>query len=234
MRVGTSCAWFVAGVVTLAGCAEHGPAPTTAASGAVAAAPVRTVPPPTRESPAGKMRYFYWEPGVSVADLGADGRARAAAVLASATVREKLGARPGDDFVVRDHDAEKHMFTFRQTREFRGQPVIVADAFASVELTNDTELVYIGTGFQAGIALADAPLTIDEAQAATIAAAAYEAKEKVAGETSLPVDAGLRVEGSRLVRAIHVKSAEDGSRPFVFVVDAQNGDVVRYRPAWRE
>lgn len=242
MTIGFSGAWWVGCAVLLAGCTEHRAEPTTAAPEVVAAAPtkgppVRTLPAPTRaDTKSGKMKYFYWEPGVSVADLGADGQARAAAVLASTTVRELLGAGVGDGFVFRDRDAKKPMFTFRQTREFRGQAVIVEGAFATVELTDDTGLVYIGTGFQAGIVLADRPLTVDEAQAEKIAAAAYEAQEKFAGKATPHIDPGLRVDDGRLVYSIHVERAEGEGhgRPFMFEVDAQTGEVVRHRQAWIE
>jgi hypothetical protein len=242
MRVGSARAWFSAVVVMLAGCTEHVPSSTTAAAGTVATAPVRTLPPPTRvETPVGKMRYFFWEPAASVADLGADGRARAEAVLASPTVRELLGAAAGDGFTFERHDAAKHMFTFRQTREFRGRAVIVDGAYATVELAEDTGLVYLGTGFQAGLVLADGPLTVDEAQAEKIAAAAYEAQEKFAGKATPHRDPGLRVQqvrgmGPRLVYSIHVERAEGEafSRPFMFVVDAQSGEVVHHSQSWIE
>lgn len=55
------------------------------------------------------------------------------------------------------------------------------------------------------------------------------------------LDPGLRVEkvawrGDRLVFPIHVERVEDGgfSRPWMFYVDAQSGDVVKRYQAWIE
>lgn len=245
MKIGGAVRWVLSAAILL-GCTERGPATSVEAAAPTlppgsAAAPVAdgpTLPPPTRsEQPgSGGMRYFHWEPAVSVAELGADPRARAEAVLASPTIREVLGAVAGDGFVFEKSDEAKHMVTFRQTRAFRGQAVIVDGAYATVELAGDTGLVYLGTGFQAGVTLTDADLAVDEAQAGRLAVAAYEAAEKFKGKVTPHRDPGLRVQGSRLVYAIHVQRAEGEGhpRPFMFVVDAQRGEVVDRRQSWIE
>jgi hypothetical protein len=149
------------------------------------------------------MRYFYWEPGVSVADFGPDRRSRAEAVLASATIRKLLGASAGDGFAFQKEDEAKPMVTFQQVRDFQ-------------------------------------VLAVDEAQAAKVVVAAYEAQESAKGEATAHLDQGLRVRrvglGERLVYSIHVERNGDErfSRPFMFVVDAQSGEVIDERQAWIE
>lgn len=250
MNVGISAA-CLAGAAILLGCTERGPAATSTTAAASAPAPAPSpvatapsapkLPPPTRTmSPSGgDMHYHYWEPAVSVADLGADPRARATAVLATPEIRELLGAAAVDGFVYEKSTPDKHMVTFRQTRAFRGEPVIVDGAYATVELADDTKLAYLGTGFRGDITLADGELAVDEARAGTIALAAYEAQEKFAGKVTPHLDPGLRVQdvrnsGWHLVYEIHVERAagQGHPRPFMFVVDAQSGAVVRSYQAW--
>lgn len=243
MRV-VSCAWVGVGALALVGCADHRAPAGVAASGASASVVTsQMLPPPTRVDAGSsqKMRYYYWDPGVSVAELGTDRRSRAEAVLASATVRDLLGAAAGDGFVYERSDEKKPMATFRQTRDVRGQHVIVDGAYASVELEEETRLIYIGTGFVAGVTLPDGDLTVDEARAEAIAVAAYSAQEKSPGKATPHQDSGLRVKGvrgtgMRLVYPIHVERAEgEGhSRPFMFLVDAQRGEVVHQYQAWVE
>lgn len=236
-------------VFVLCGCADPGVAAPASGGAAMTpeahVAPVETrrVPPPTRVDgrSSATMRYFYWEPGVEVADFGGDARARAEAVLASPSIRELLGAEAEDGFVFQKFDAARQMVTFRQTRAFRGQQVVVAEAFATVELAGGTALVYLGTGFRAGISLADSPLTIDEAKAEELAVAAYERQEGAKGVATKHLDPGLRVEkaawwGDRLVFPIHVEREDDGghSRPWMISIDAQSGEVAGSYQAWIE
>lgn len=246
MRVIFAAMWAA---FVLCGCADPGvnlPAPGGAATKPEEhAAPVeaRRVPPPTRADgrSSATMRYFYWEPGAEVADFGEDARARAEAVLASPSIRELLGADAEDGFVFQKFDEARQMVTFRQTRAFRGQQVVVAEAFATVELAGGTALVYLGTGFRSGISLSDAPLTIDEARAKELAVAAYEKQEGGKAVATEHLDPGLRVamvawRGDRLVFPIHVEGVADGgfTRPWMLYIDAQSGDVVKRYQAWIE
>jgi hypothetical protein len=232
-------------VAALLGCTERGPTPTpdgiaaAPVTGAAANEPGRVVPPPTRNTSTSDMRYFYWEPGVPVTEFGADERSRAEAVLASDTVRALIGAAAGDGFVFEKSDEKKGMVTFRQTRDFRGQAVIVDGAYATVELTGDTSLVYLGTGFRAGLTPPDRDLEVDEAQAEKIATAAYAAAEGFAGKATTHLDPGLRVHrlstgATHLAYAIHVERAagEGHPRPTMFIVDAQSGMVIDQHQAW--
>jgi hypothetical protein len=237
--------------VTVVGCAEPSahPAGGSASSGVTAAAPSAVVapsaaalqvPPPTRTDEGGTgMHYFYWEPAVEIE--GSDPQSRAAAVLASARIRELFGAREGDGFVFQSRDDKKPMFTFRQTRAWKDQAVVVQGAYATVELVDERKLSYVGTGFRKGIAPDDRPLAVDERGAGELATQAYEALEKTPGKVTPHGDPGLRVhpvpgKGEILGFAIHVERADgDGfGRPYMFVVDAQAAVVVDQRKSWVE
>ncbi|MBK6516016.1 MAG: hypothetical protein IPG04_18440 [Polyangiaceae bacterium] len=183
------------------------------------------------------MFYLYWEPGIEVP--GADALARAQTVLASARVKELLGAGPDDGFVFQKRDDAKGMLTFRQTVAWGGQAVVVDGAYATVQLEGGTKLVYVGTGFKQRITLSKDPLVVDEAKAGPIAEQEYERIEKAKGKVTPHLDPGLRVhavagKGLILGYAIHVERADQGMRPYMIVVDAQTGKAVDSRRSWVE
>lgn len=208
------------------------------ASSAPTAGPGDLAAPTRSEPPTGLgMAYFYWEPGVVVP--GSDPLARAQAVLATARMRQLLGAGPDDGFVFSSRDDKKGMLTFQQTYAWGGRDVVVEGAYATVQLEGGDKLVYVGTGFKKGVTLGKEPLVVDEAKAGPIAEKEYEALEKARGKVTPHLAQGLRVhpipgKGFILGYAIHVERADNGSRPYMLVVDAQVGKVVDSRTSWVE
>ncbi|MBW2452883.1 MAG: protein phosphatase 2C family protein [Deltaproteobacteria bacterium] len=232
-------------LLTLAGCAEKPtPAPVTTASTATASASPKAapgLPSPTKvDDPSlTGMRYYHWDPPVDVTGEGVVKRAEQ--VLASGTIQKLLGVDPAKDGFRHYQTTKDHKVVFIQTLTWKGKTLPVHRAMATVELKDGKKLAYVGTGFQRGISLSNDELTVDEQEAAAIAAKEYERLEQAPGKVTAHRHPGLNVYralgGIHLPGYdIHVERADTGghSRPYLILVNAQTGQVVRSKKSWVE
>lgn len=232
-------------LLTLAGCAEKPtPAPVTTATPATASASATAapdLPSPTKvdDTSLTGMRYFHWAPPVDVAGEGVVERAEQ--VLASGRMRKLLGVDPAKDGFRHYQTTKDHKVVFIQTLTWQGKTLPVHRAMATVELKDGKQLVYVGTGFRSGISLSNDELKVDEKEAGTIAAKEYERLEQAPGKVTPHRHPGLNVYralgGVHLPGYdIHVERADTGghNRPYLILVNAQTGQVVRSKKSWVE
>jgi len=212
---------------------------TASASASAAAGPMIPAPTKVDEPNLTGMRYYTWDPPVAVP--GATVEKRAEQVLASATLRKLLGMDPAKDGFRHLATAKDGKVTYIQTLAWQGQTIPVHRAMATVAIVDGAKLAYVGTGFRKGIALDAAKLTVDQQQAGVIAAAEYERIEKAPGKVTPHRHPGLYVY--RAAGGVHLpgydihverKDGEGHGRPYLILVNAQTGKVVRSQKSWVE